>query len=100
MRNVLRLLGRLTVACVAIVLAAFVGMQYAQIIGKNVALAHELSGVTNDVAALKAKRAYQQATIVRLSDPHGVIPEIHDRLRLAAPKEAIVYLKKAPAVGP
>jgi hypothetical protein len=100
LRGVLRLLGRLTIASVVLVVAGFVALQFVHIIDKNIALAHELSTVTNDVAILRARRAHERAAIVRLSDPRGAIPEIHDRLRLAAPREAIVYLKKAPPIGP
>lgn len=71
-----------------------VGLQYARIIGKNVALAHELNSVQSDVLALQAKRIEQQREIRRLSDPQGAIPEIHDKLHLVGDHEAIIYLKK------
>jgi hypothetical protein len=89
----LRLLGRIGVVCVVLAFATMVGMQYARIIGRNLALAHELRSVERDVVALKAKRAAQDARIRRLSDPRGAVPEIHDRLHLVGDKEAIIYLK-------
>lgn len=89
----LRVAGRAGVICVALVAFALIGVQYARIIGRNVALAHELRDVERDVAQLKVKRAQQQRDIRRLSDPRGAIPEIHDRLHLVGDREAIIYLK-------
>ena len=88
-----RHLGRLGVACVALVAFSVIGVQYARLIGRNIALAHDLRDVDRDVAALKVKRVQQQRDIVRLSDPRGAIPEIHDRLHLVGDHEAIIYLK-------
>jgi hypothetical protein len=45
---------------------------------------------------LDAERERRIATIKRLEDPRGAIPEIHDRLHLALPNESIIYLKKQP----
>ena len=90
----IRIVGRICVAGVVAVFAAVVSVQYARVIGRNVALAHELRTVEGDVAALKVKRARQMREIRRLSDPHGAIPEIHDRLHLVGDKEAIIYLKR------
>jgi len=73
---------------------SLVGVQYARVIGRNIALAREVRAVESDVAALKVKRARQVREIRRLSDPRGAIPEIHDRLRLVGDKEAIIYLKR------
>ena len=98
----LRVLGRAGVVAVALVVLSLIGVQYARVIGRNVALARELRGVETDVAALKAKKLQQEREIRRLSDPHGAIPEIHDRLHLLGDKEAIIYLKRhgAPATDP
>ena len=90
-----RLLGRIGVVSVAVVALSLIGVQYARVIGHNLALAHELRDVEHDVVALKAKRAQQQRDISRLSDPHGAVPEIHDRLHLVGDHEAIIYLKRA-----
>lgn len=89
-----RLLGRIGVVGVALVVFSLVAVQYARAIGRNVALAQELHDVQRDVVALRAKRAQQQREISRLSDPHGAIPEIHDRLHLVGDREAIIYLKR------
>jgi hypothetical protein len=98
----IRLLGRIGVVAVALVVLSLIGVQYARVIGRNVALARELRGVETDVASLKAKKLQQEREIRRLADPHGAIPEIHDRLHLLGPKEAIIYLKRhgAPATDP
>ena len=98
--TLVRLLGRIGVVCVALVALSLIGVQYARVIGRNIALAHELRDVERDVAALKAKRAQQQHDISRLSDPHGAVPEIHDRLHLVGDHEAIIYLKHAKPAAP
>jgi len=92
--TLLRLLSRIGVAAVVVFFVALVGVQYARVIGRNIALAHEVRRIEGDVAALKTKRAHQLREIRRLSDPHGAIPEIHDRLRLVGEREAIIYLKQ------
>jgi len=88
-----RYLGRIGVVCVALVIVSLIGVQYARVIGRNVALAHELRDVQSDIVGLRARRAHQQREIGRLSDPRGAVPEIHDRLHLVGDKEAIIYLK-------
>jgi len=88
-----RLAGRLFAACIALVVLTLVGVQYARVIGRNLALAHELHSVQHEVVSLRVKEAQQKRTIRRLSDPHGAIPEIHDRLHLVGDKEAIIYLE-------
>ncbi|HEY0393862.1 MAG TPA: hypothetical protein VGD01_05155 [Candidatus Elarobacter sp.] len=95
-----RLLGRIGVACVVLVALSLIGVQYARVIGRNIALAHELRDVERDVVALRAKRAQQQHDISRLSDPHGAVPEIHDRLHLVGDHEAIIYLKRGKPAAP
>ena len=91
--TLLRLLSRTGVVCVALVAVSLIGVQYARVIGRNLALAHELRDVERDVVTLNAKRAQQNRQIRRLTDPHGAVPEIHDRLHLVGDKEAIIYLK-------
>ncbi len=88
-----RLAGRLGVTCSRSSFLALVGVQYARVIGRNLALAHELHSVERDVVSLRAKEVQQRRQIRRLSDPHGAIPEIHDRLHLVGDKEAIIYLE-------
>ena len=89
----LRLLSRIGVVGVAAIVLSLIGVQYAHVIGRNVALAHQLHAEEQDTVTLKARRAQQQREIERLSDPRGAIPEIHDRLHLVGDKEAIIYLK-------
>ena len=102
MSSLLRVLGRLGVVCIALVVLSLIGVQYAQIIGRNVALARDLHTAENDLVALRVKHAQQERELKRLSDPRGAIPEIHDRLHLLGDKEAIIYLKRhgAPATDP
>ena len=92
----IRLLGRIGVVAVALVAFSVIGVQYARVIGHNLALANDLHHVEGDVVALRAKRERQQRDIRRLSDPHGAVPEIHDRLHLVGDHEAIIYLKRGP----
>lgn len=89
----MRFLGRLVVVGIALAFLTLVGLQFARVIAQNLALARSLHDVQSDVAALNAKRATQEKEIRRLSDPHGAIPEIHDRLHLVGSHEAIIYLK-------
>jgi len=89
----IRVLGRAGVVCLALVVLSLIGVQYARVIGRNLALARELRDVQHDIVALHAKEEHQQREIRRLSDPHGAIPEIHDRLHLVGDDEAIIYLK-------
>ena len=92
--TLIRGLSRIGVACVIVFAVSLVGVQYVRVIGRNVALSRELRAAQSDVASLKVKRARQLREIRRLSDPRGAVPEIHDRLRLVAAKEAIIYLKR------
>ncbi len=92
--GIVRLGARAGIALVVAVVVTTIVAQYAHIIGRNVTYAAELHDVQRDIAALEEKRAAQQREIARLSDPHGAIPEIHDRLHLVGDKEAIIYLKR------
>jgi cell division protein FtsB len=88
-----RVMGRVGVVGVALIVLSLIGVQYAHVIGRNVALARQLRGVEHDIVTLKARREQQRREIRRLSDPRGAIPEIHDRLHLVGDNEAIIYLK-------
>jgi prephenate dehydrogenase len=92
--RLLRVLRRLGLAGAAIVFVTIVGTQYVRIIGRNLSLASELRAAESDVRALQEKEALQRREIVRLSDPNGAIPEIHDKLHLVGDGEAIIYLKR------
>jgi hypothetical protein len=74
--------------------AVLIGVQYARIVERNIAYVQQVHDVEHDVTALEAKRDAQLRQIVRLSDPQGAIPEIHDRLHLVGDHEAIIYLKR------
>jgi len=70
-----------------------VAIQYARIVHRNIVLAHALWTVESDIARLQAEQGRRTATIKRLEDPQGAIPEIHDRLHETLPNESIIYLK-------
>lgn len=100
-RSIVRFAGRVLVVAMVAAFLTVVGVQYARIIERNVVLAHSLSDVDKDIAALKQAREQRLARIHRLEDPHGAVPEIHDRLHLLMPDESIIYLKgRTPAPEP
>jgi cell division protein FtsB len=99
-RLALRLAGRLAAILLTLLIALLVGVQFARVIAQNVAMAGELRSVRADIVSLERRRAQQQRELVRLADPLGAVPEIHDRLRLVRPNEAIIFLSPAPSPIP
>jgi cell division protein FtsB len=93
----LRLAGRLTATAIVVLVVTLVVVQFARAIGENVAAAHELSSIHAEITALEARRDDQRRELRRLRDPQGAIPEIHDRLRLVRPNEAIIFVSPQPA---
>jgi len=91
----MRFAGRLSVLAACLVVTTVVVIQYGRIVARNVALSHALASTRAEVSTLRAKELKQERVIERLSDPHGAIPEIHDRLHLVAPHEELIYLKPA-----
>lgn len=96
----LRFAGRFAAVSVGVLTILLVGVQFARAIDQNVAMAHELSSVKSDINALELRRERQRRELVRLEDPEGAIPEIHDRLRLVRPNETIIFVSPAPAASP
>ena len=94
----LRLAGRITATALALLVVTLVAIQFARAIGENVAAAHQLSALRSDIATLQQRRDEQQRELRRLRDPQGAIPEIHDRLRLVRPNEALIFVSPQPAV--
>ena len=97
--GVVRFFSRLFFGLVAIVVFTLVSIQFARIVDENVAMANSLSGVQHDVEALRAHKLQEERVLRRLSDPEGAVPEIHDRLHLVRPNEAIIYVKPARATN-
>ncbi len=93
--GILRLFSRLVFGAVAVVVFTLVSIQFARIVNENIAMAHSLSSVEQDVATLREHRRADERELRRLLDPQGAVPEIHDRLRLVRPNEAIIYVKPA-----
>ncbi len=91
--RVLRLAGRLALVAVGFAVFAIVGVQFAGIVAKNLALSAELAASRTQIESLKAREAQQHRTIVRLGDPEGAIPAIHEKLRLVGPREEIFYVR-------
>ncbi len=100
MRPVLRLAGRITAAVIALLVVGLVAVQFARAIGENVAAVRQLSTIHADIAGLQRRRDEQQRELRRLRDPQGAIPEIHDRLRLVRPNEALIFVSPQPAATP
>jgi cell division protein FtsB len=99
-RPVFRLAVRVTAVAVALLVVALVVVQFARAIGENLMAAHELATIHSDITALERHRDDQQRELRRLRDPQGAIPEIHDRLRLVRPNEAIIFVSPAPSTAP
>ncbi|HTU70103.1 MAG TPA: hypothetical protein VMF11_07250 [Candidatus Baltobacteraceae bacterium] len=95
-----RFLGRLGATALALLIFTLVAIQFARVIGQNVALGHELASTQSDILQLQARRAWQLRQLRRLEDPEGAIPEIHDRLRLVRSNEAIVFVSPLPSPQP
>ncbi|HVA27783.1 MAG TPA: hypothetical protein VNF68_06355 [Candidatus Baltobacteraceae bacterium] len=95
----LRLAGRVSAFLIALLVFALVAVQFARVIDQNVALARDLSSTQSDIAALQARRAWQIRELRRLRDPEGAVPEIHDRLKLVRPNEAIIFVSPAPSAA-
>ena len=96
----LRLAGRITATALGLLVAILVAIQFARVIGENVAMMRQLSAVRGDIAALERRREEQHREIARLRDPEGAIPEIHDRLRLLRANETIIFVSPAPSSNP
>jgi hypothetical protein len=97
LRPVLRLAGRIIATGVALLVVGLIIVQFARAIGENVGTARELSSIRSDISALQKHRDEQQRELQRLRDPQGAVPEIHDRLRLVRPNEAIIFVSPQPA---
>ena len=95
-RSVLRFTGRFAAVSVAVLVILLVGIQFARAIDQNVAMARELSSVRSDITALQMRRRHQLRELQRLRDPDGAIPDIHERLRLVAPNETLIFVSPAP----
>lgn len=95
---VLRLAGRITAAALGLLVLTLVAIQFARAIGENLTAAHQVSGLRSDIVALQRRRDEQLRELRRLRDPQGAIPEIHDRLRLVRPNEALIFVSPQPAV--
>jgi cell division protein FtsB len=95
-RPALALAGRLSAAALALLVVTLVTIQFAREIGENLVTSRELSAIRSDITALERRRADQQQEMRRLRDPLGAIPEIHDRLRLVRPNEALIFVSPQP----
>jgi cell division protein FtsB len=99
-RPILRVVGRVAAVAVVSLVAALIVVQFARAIGQNVAAARQLTALRADIGALERQREQQERELRRLRDPEGAIPEIHDRLRLVRPNEALIFVSPQPAASP
>jgi hypothetical protein len=96
-----QVLSRLGTGAMIAIVAVLVTIQFWRVFEANYVMSQRLGSIQNDVRTLEARRRSQLRDLQRLNDPQGAIPEIHDRLRLVRPNEAIVFLKPAkPAATP
>ncbi len=84
----------------ALLVVSLVAIQFARAIGENLTAAHQLSAIRADIARLERRRDEQEQELRRLRDPQGAIPEIHDRLRLVRPNEALIFVSPQPQAEP
>jgi cell division protein FtsB len=94
--GIVRLFSRLIFGLVAVVVFTLVSIQFARIVNENIAMARSLSSVQEDVEALRDHKRREERELRRLMDPEGAVPEIHERLHLVRPNEAIIYVRPAP----
>ncbi len=99
-RAVARGAGRAATALLVAGVVALCGLQFEQILAKNVALAHQLNASRERSQELERHIRDQQRAIVRLGSPGGAIPEIHDELQLVGPHEEVIYLRGAERATP
>jgi len=89
----LRVASRCSVVIALAFVLGMIGMQFAGIIAKNIAVTNELSTAHADIASLRERKARQLRTIERLGSAAGAVPEIHDKLRLVGPHEEIIFVR-------
>jgi len=92
-----RLLSRIGAVTLALLIFTLAAIQFIRVAHQNLALKHELASTQSDIAQLEAHREWQLRQLRRLRDPQGAVPEIHDRLRLVRPNEAIVFVSPLPS---
>ncbi len=96
----LRLAGRVALLATAIAFAALIGIQFASIVARNVAMSKEVAASRAELDGLRAKKRHQLREIARLSDPRGAVPEIHDELQLVGPHEELIHVEGLPQPTP
>ncbi len=92
-RRVARVGGRVAVLTAVACALGLVAVQIVGIVAKNVTVARQLAASRTGIATLRARERVQESTIVRLSDPRGAVPEIHDKLHVVGDREEIIYVR-------
>jgi cell division protein FtsB len=89
-------------AVVSMVLSCMllVVVQYYHIVHRVLELRHELAVTRREIADLRYRDTRKMEDIRRLSDPRGVVPEIHDRLRLVGANEMFIYVQGSATPAP
>lgn len=100
MNILLRFMGRSVVVCVILAVALLLVVQYYRAFRSSLDLSRKLAVTQREIANLHALRSRQLTEIRRLEDPHGAIPEIHDRLRLVGKNEELIYVQAPPSPQP
>lgn len=99
-RTIVRGAGRVAIALIAAGVIGVFGMQFEEILAKNVTLAQDVAQSRARATELRDRIVRERRTIDRLRDPAGTMPEIHDELKLLGPHEEIIYVRGAPARTP
>lgn len=92
--------GRIGALVLIVAVFATIAIQFEGILAKNVALSHEITASQAQTDGLRVREREQRRTLVRLSDPLGAIPEIHEKLKLVGPHEEIIYVRGMPTPTP
>jgi len=88
-----RISGRFVQVTGVVLLVLLLVVQYARILERNFVVAHDVAMEEKAIALLRGERDREHFQILRLEQPSGAVPEIHDRLHLVGPHEVIVYLR-------
>ncbi len=98
-----RWLGRMTGLAIVLFVVVVLCIQFAQRIGQNYGLVHELARTQRDIRNLHERDQAEIREIRRLHTVEGVVPYIYRRLRMVRPGQTLIYLVPspgAPSPGP
>jgi cell division protein FtsB len=95
----LRQAWRITGVLAVLALGGMLAAQFVKHIEQNIALSHELARVQQDIHNLRERDAADEREILRLHTSEGVVPYIHERLRMVRPGQTLIYVVPAPSTS-